>query len=487
MKIIIIGAGIAGLTAGVYGQMNGLETELYELHTMPGGECTTWTRGGYHFDGCIHWLTGSRKGTSIRRIWDDTGAVEIINNDVFVRFELDGRILNIYTDVNKLEKHLLELSPNDKLAIKELCNGVRNFTGIGIPIDKPYDMMSAIDGLKMLPQLPKLLKTAKYNNTTMKEFASQFKDPLLRFAFESILYSPDYPSLAFISTLASLNDGDGGYPLGGSLALSRRMEKKYQSLGGKVYYKSKVDKIIVKDGKAIGIKLEDGTEHYSDYVISCADGHTTLFDMLEGKYIDEKQGNLYSDPVTYPSPTSVNVYVGIDCDLSHQPHALMIKASEKIDIGGTLTENVSLKHYCYDQSLAPQGKSIVSCLFPGDFNWWKNKYQDINSYNQEKERLANDVCKVIESRFPETKGKIERVDVATPMTYVHYCNAWRGSWMTWINAKERYFLGNLPGLDHFYMAGQWTMPPGGLPCAATSGRWVIQRICKNESLRFHAG
>jgi phytoene desaturase len=488
-KITIIGAGIAGLTTGIYGQMNGLETEIYESHTMPGGECTTWARGGYHFDGCIHWLTGSRKGTSIRRIWEDTGAlddsVEIINHEVFTRFELDGRVLNIYTNIDKLESHLLELSPADEPAIRELCGSARSFIGMGIPIDKPYDMIGVTDGLKSITQLPKLQKMKKYGNITLKEFASQFKDPLLRFAFENIVTSPQYPATALISILSCVGDGDGGYPLGGSLAFSRRMEKKYISLGGKINYKSKVSTIIINNGKAVGIMLEDGTEYFSDYVISCADGHATLFDMLGGKYLDEKLRNLYSDLVAYPVPTSVGVYVGIDCDLSHYPHTLTMKAPEEIDVGGILTQNVSLKHYCYDKSLAPQGKSIVASFFLGDFDWWEKKYQDIDAYNQEKDRLAKDVCGIIESRFPEVKGKIEKVDVITPVTYAHYCNAWRGAWMSWINPKEHYFPGNLPGLSNFYMAGQWTMPPGGLPCAATSGRWVIQRICKNESMTFH--
>ena len=66
-KVVIIGAGIAGLTCGIYAQKNGFETEIYEQHTIPGGECTGWDRGGYHFDGCLHWLVGSKPGTQSTR------------------------------------------------------------------------------------------------------------------------------------------------------------------------------------------------------------------------------------------------------------------------------------------------------------------------------------------------------------------------------------------------------------------------------------
>ena len=72
-SIIIIGAGIAGLSAGCYGQMNGYRTRIFEMDTKPGGLCTTWERKGYKIDGCIHWLVGSRPGTSFYRIWEELG------------------------------------------------------------------------------------------------------------------------------------------------------------------------------------------------------------------------------------------------------------------------------------------------------------------------------------------------------------------------------------------------------------------------------
>jgi phytoene dehydrogenase-like protein len=55
-KAIIIGAGVAGLSAGCHLQSSGYETEIYEAHTLPGGLCTAWRRGAFLFDGCIHWL-----------------------------------------------------------------------------------------------------------------------------------------------------------------------------------------------------------------------------------------------------------------------------------------------------------------------------------------------------------------------------------------------------------------------------------------------
>ena len=63
-KIAIIGAGIAGLSAGCYLQMNGYDTEILESHTRTGGLCTAWERNGYVFENCIHWLCGANPADS---------------------------------------------------------------------------------------------------------------------------------------------------------------------------------------------------------------------------------------------------------------------------------------------------------------------------------------------------------------------------------------------------------------------------------------
>ena len=111
-KVIIIGAGIAGLSAGCYARMNGYEAEIYESHTLPGGLCTSWKRKGYTFDGCIDWLIGTIPDTSFYPIWRELGAIQghrILKHRVFFRYpDWDGRTLTVYCDVDKLEKHLKE-------------------------------------------------------------------------------------------------------------------------------------------------------------------------------------------------------------------------------------------------------------------------------------------------------------------------------------------------------------------------------------------
>ena len=67
-RVAIIGAGMGGLAAGVYGRLAGLDTTIFEMHDKPGGMCTAWTRQGYTFDGCIHHLAGCLPGTPTYRM-----------------------------------------------------------------------------------------------------------------------------------------------------------------------------------------------------------------------------------------------------------------------------------------------------------------------------------------------------------------------------------------------------------------------------------
>ncbi len=79
------------------------------------------------------------------------------------------------------------------------------------------------------------------------------------------------------------------------------------------------------------------------------------------------------------------------------------------------------------------------------------------------------------------KGKVNLLDVATPVTYERYCGAYKGAWMSFGITPEGKNLnhdGMIKGIKNLYMAGQWLMPSGGLPTALVTGKWAIQRICR---------
>ncbi|MDR3319185.1 MAG: NAD(P)/FAD-dependent oxidoreductase, partial [Clostridiales bacterium] len=92
-RIVIVGGGIAGLTAGIFARLYGFESVIAEKHSLLGGQCTGWYRNGEFVDGCMHWLTGTDDGRGLNKLWRDIGmlgGVEVVEPAMFFRFEAAG-------------------------------------------------------------------------------------------------------------------------------------------------------------------------------------------------------------------------------------------------------------------------------------------------------------------------------------------------------------------------------------------------------------
>jgi len=495
-SIIIIGAGMAGLSAGCYGQMNGYDTHVFEMDTKPGGVCTTWKRKGYKIDGCIHWLIGSRPGTSFYRLWEQLGVVQgrtMINHEEYARIEgKEGKVFVVYSDTNRLEQHMKELAPEDKDVIEEFATGIRRMVHFPIPWEKTPELFGPIDRLKMISKMrPYLGLWRKWGETTIKDVAQRFKNPFMRQAFPFIFNlqnPPDFPMMAVLTTFAWMDQRTAGYPVGGSLELVRAVEQRYLALGGEIHYKSRVIKILVENDRAVGVRLADGSEHRGHIVISAADGHTTIFDMLDGKYINDRiQG--YYDKLPLYSPL---VYIGLGVarsfeDIPPTVTGIDYPLDEPVTIGGQERERLSVQIYNFDPSLAPTGKTFVRVMFASDYDYWKKLKQDPERYEAEKQQIADQVVASLDRRFTGLTAQVEMRDVATPVTWERYTGNWRGSFQGWLETTKTLRMRmskTLPGLESFYMAGQWVEPGGSVPTAAMSGRHTIQIICKMDKREF---
>jgi phytoene dehydrogenase-like protein len=496
-SIIIIGAGVAGLSAGCYGQMNGYQTQIFELHDKPGGLCTAWKRKGYTFDGCMEWLFGSKEGSGMNAIWRELGATQgrqMVDHDEYMRFEgLDGRTLVFYTNADRTRQHLKELAPADARQIDRLCNAIRRLASMGEVMDGGSGFLGRIwAGLRMVLLLPTL---TKYSKLSVKELAARFSDPFLRECLLAVSGIPDSSALANLTPLACMHSGDGGYPIGGSLEFARAIERRYLGLGGEVRYRSRVAEILVETGpegqdRVVGVRLTDGTEHRADVVISAADGHATIFDMLKGRYVSDQVRGYYQEwPIWQPL---VQVSLGIARDLSDEPHMLSLPLRRPIVIAGEERRRIKVKHYCHDPTMAPPNKSAMAVVFRSNYAYWRSLSGEPERYEAEKQEIAIKAIEQLETRFPGITDQVEVVDVATPLTYERYTGNWQGSEMGWLATATTmmiYVSGKgmdktLPGLESFYMAGQWVEPGGGLPPAAMSGRSIIRAICEQDERPF---
>jgi phytoene dehydrogenase-like protein len=494
-SLIIIGAGIAGLSAGCYGQMNGYKTRIFELHNLPGGLCTSWMRKGFTFDGCIHWLVGTNPKSGMNVMYRELGALqkrEIVNHNEFVRVvHPSGKTLIVYTNANQLEKHMLELAPEDESLIKEFCSAVRDFSKMDPGMSKPKELMKFSDMLQMAPMIPLMGKMKKFGAMNIKEYSDQFKNPVMRELFYNILPMAEFPVLVIIMTLAWQHDQDAGYPVGGSLAFSKAIEKRYRDLGGDLHYNSRVVKILVENDHAVGVQLENGEEYHAERVISAADGYSTIFKMLGGKYLDDDRRQWYDSHGTFQP--IVMASFGINQDLSNIPHQVNTLLDQPVQLAGETHANLGFKHYCYDPTLAPVGKSVVEMMINSSYEYWKALSEDSERYEAEKKTIAIKLMDFMEQKIPGFKSSVEVVDIATPLTFERYTGNWKGIWEGWTMTKEDFgkqlsgekmISDTLPGLENFYMVGQWTTPGGGIPPAVTSGRNLIQILCNQDKQKF---
>ena len=479
-KILIIGSGIAGLSSGCYAQMNGFSSEIFEMQAHAGGLCTAWKRKDYIFDGCVHWLTGSSPDSNYYPFWVEIG---LIQDKKFYHYENayhyiteSGRNVVIHVDPDELEKEMLAIAPEDKKRIHALITDIRKLQKYEIPVEF---------GLKALNGLFTVLSFFYRYRMNNKEYASRFKNPELRSIMQHVMNWHEMSVSFPIWSIATMGSGKGGYPYGGSAGLIRSVEERYRKLGGTIRFNSRVKKILTETNKAVGILLEDGTEHRGDFIISAADGHSTIFDWLDGKYVNKKLRRIYD--TFRPFPPLVYVSMGIDADLSHEPHAISYPLKNPVRIGKEEKKRIEIRNYAFDPALCPKGKSIIIFMTTTEWEYWEPMKNDPERYLAEKKLIEEASLSALSERYPDIRPKVEVIDIATPLTYNRYTGNWKGSYEGWLFNKKSALTRipvTLPGLTNFYMTGHWVSPGGGLPSGLLTARGVLKKICKSEKISF---
>jgi phytoene dehydrogenase-like protein len=500
MKITIIGAGISGLSAGCYLQMNGFDTEIFEKESSPGGLCTSWKSGEYTFDGCLHWLLGSNPSNPFYKLWSelvDMDSIRFVNHeirvDIGVKYhphKTGGTVFHLYTDLNRLEKYMLGLSPQDGKTIHALIRSMRKIQQYEIPpmIETNLGVSSLAQKAGMIKYLPLLLFMMKWKSVTNYSFARKFKDPFLKEAFELLFDGEEMPLLIITIPLAFFDKKATGYPIGGSFRFAKKIEEKYLSLGGKIHYSSGVQKIMTENDAATGIMLENGSEIRSDITLSAGDWHDTIFRLLDGKYVNSTILELAGEARLKVFYSVMLVSLGISRTFREESHFFRFPLDEDlVSPDGTKYSRMEVQIYNFDPTLAPEGKTVVSVSFYTlNGNYWIDlQHSDKDRYKGSKMEFASKVIDILEKKMGDIKANIEVVDVATPATFFRHTNNWKGSVQGWLPGKNMMAPSpvdsGLPGLKNFYFGSHWSMPGGGLPVAVKTARDLTQIICK----RYH--
>jgi phytoene dehydrogenase-like protein len=485
-QVIVIGGGVAGLSAAIYARRSGFDVTLCEQHSIVGGMCTSWRRKGYLFEGAIHWLTGSSPKTQVYQMWKETGAlgdnVKVYLHDVFRSIEWEGKILNLYRSIDKTAEHLLELSPADKQEIRRLVKMVKLFTRMqmpvmdikGVKVKNPMRMTLG-SMFKMMPALPIF---AKMNKLVCNDYFKKFKHPGIR---KLLNFIPEgYSASAVIFTLATLETGDGGYPEGGSLAMTERMAQTYKNMGGKLLLNTKVNKVIIENGTVTGVKLEN--ENLSaDAVIITQETIAAL-----DKLFDTPPNDVWLKKLRQTTKPAVCTFISMGVRARLPEVIPEWQLDEPIKYADKKITEIGFVNYAGYVGYAPKGCTALTTAFMGDtYDFWK-KAKEEGRYDKEKRELAEQISRAFCWKYTQAEGNIEVIDIATPLTYERYTGAHHGSWMTIQGPGDK--MGNYPGIVQnvrgLYFSGYRIIPPGGHPSALAAGRMAAQMVCRQFNIMF---
>ena len=487
-KIVIIGGGIGGLCAAVYALKCGYQVEVLEMNDRAGGLAMSWHRGPYTFETCLHWLLGSRPGGEFNETWHEICELDrlrFIHPEEFVRMEDEhGKHVTIYTDADRLEAELLDFAPQDADAIREFTSSVRALGKFRM-LDPSGSLKD--NWLNMLRDLPVFPRLAKLGKMSGREYGNRFTDPMLK-AFFSSGDMGKLTSIAMVLSLAWMNEKNAGYCIGGSQALIRLIEEQIAQLGGAIRFRAKVTRVLVERDRAVGVQLENGEKVMADWVISAADGHATIFKMLGGLYVDAATRKLYDEREVFASYLQVSL--GVALDLSGEPPMISRMLDTPINIDPlTDVATVGFRIFNFDPTFAPKGKTVITSLLPTrNYAYWQElRAQDLPKYYDEKHRVADAVIDVLEGRIPGARAAIEAKDVSTPASILRHTGNWKAAQEGWLLEPGhglKPLPNTLPGLDRFYMVGQWVMPGGGLPSGPLTARPAMKAICKRDRVPF---
>lgn len=485
-RVIIIGAGIGGLSTGCYARMNGYDARILEMHSGPGGVCTAWRRQGYVFDGSIHNLAGSGAGSPYQTLWRQLGVIPAVKMHSYAEMVAldrpDGPPFVIYSDPERLGAHARALFPADAAELSRLFSAAREFGEadlMALALEPP---------LRRIRALSVLVKHAAIAGLTLERYAQRFHDPFLRRAFPSLVYDwPQQSMLMLLCFLGGMAKGDLGWPVGGSDAVARALERRFKDLGGAIDYGSRVETVIVENDRAVGVRLADGTEARADIVISNAYGPTTIFGMLEGRYASPAIRAHYARPMDRLE-MGVHVSLGVARDLSGEPHAIVLPLETPVEIAGEVRTRLYVQSFGYDPTMAPPGKGVLKVLLGTDWASWDALADTPTRYRDLKTQIAETVIAQLDRRFPGIERQIEVVDVATPLTTRRITGNGVGYPFTIADMTRGLLFGRrlsqtLPGLRNFYMVGQWAGMPG-VPMVAAMGRDVVRELCRRDGRAF---
>ena len=170
---------------------------------------------------------------------------------------------------------------------------------------------------------------------------------------------------------------------------------------------------------------------------------------------------------------------------------MVLFLEKSITIEGQEKDRLDIEIMNFDQTIAPEGKTVIKVNFNSNYEYWEQLSKNTKEHIAHKQQIANMVAEKLEKRFPGFIKGIEATDVVTPVSVEHWTGGYRGFAQPWPSpsdlAKEINKNGVskiLPGLQNFYMVGQWAGGTFGISTVCLMGRNLVNELCKKDKKSF---
>lgn len=483
--VIIIGAGLGGLTAGAKLARSGKKVFLVEQHYLPGGCATVFKRKDFTMEVGLHELDGLHADDPKVEVFKDLGVfdnVEFLKVSEFYRFINDSVDITIPCNPEQAIEVLNQAFPDESKAIKAFF---KRMLAIQLEV-----MKMSQEKWKIIVNYPNSM--LMYNGLqTLGHFLDSItKNENLKLALQANLqYYHDDPysmSLVYFCTAqASYYLGGGHFIKGGSQKLSDYLSSVITASGGQVLLSHMVNKIMTKDNTAIGIeyqktgrKLSEIKQAFAKTIIANA-AIPLVIDLLppENRPLIKKRVDKME-----VSSSLLSVYMGFKKDIKSlgnkcyttlifDPSTKSLKDMIITNKGPIENRNFVFVDYSQvDSALAPQGKSFGVICTVDYLSDWENLSKD--EYYAKKEAIAQMFFKKLEKLIPGVINEIEYYEVATCKTITRYTLNPQGSVYGFAQIPKQsgiFRQSNKSPVTNLYYASAWTTHGGGFSGAMLSG------------------
>jgi all-trans-retinol 13,14-reductase len=465
--VIIVGSGVGGLVCGSLLSKWGYKVLVLEQHYQVGGYCSSFMRKGFIFNAGVEDVSGLWEKGPITYLLKELG---LRKEDLFVKNTREYVFKGRHIRAESLEEFIEILSgmfPDEKENIRAFFEEAekayeecyREAEVYGTPL--PAELIAKVFGERKLLDYPREHPHFyDWMNKSFKEkldeyFRNEDLKALLCALLGYVGTTPDKtPASSALTACVSYYLHGGYFPKGGAQKFANSLRDFIVSHGGTVLVNHKVDRILVEDGKAVGVKSGDRIFR-APIVVSNVNAKTTFLELVG-------RDNLKKEFVEYimglkMSPSCFMVFLGLDMDLSSYPTLI-----KNMDDGYEIVINSNA-----DPSLAPRGKASITILTSASYEDFPERGTE--EYMRKKQELSEILINKAEKLIPNLSRHIVVKDAATPKTFERYTFMPQGAIYSFdqsIGVKRPYFKTPIKGL---YLVGASTFPGGGIEAVTISG------------------